>query len=324
MFKTSCNSRKTKNKFWKNPNFAIGGYKHLELTYPRLCYSSSKLLFMKIVNLIIFLLFVTFGYCQISLELTGKNYELIADDVGILAEKFDSTVVDENKFNHNNIIYKVGSIFKYKFEHITPENEKKYFKIIADNSGWEFVGEEDKDPLTIKSVIMEVANGNPMANHIPDYNQTVLIYRLIESSYSMTGAIENEGNTWIHPPREKYFEILELNPFPYIKAPFEIGNKWTWNLQIGDFWADGRWKLWTGQIENEHEYKITDKRTLKTDLGEIECFIIESNAKSRIGESKLTAYFNPIYGFVKLDYTNIDGSKTKLELTEHFEKKNGR
>ena len=95
-------------------------------------------------------------------------------------------------------------------------------------------------------------------------------------------------------------------------------------MGIGDHWADERWKVWEGKIENEYEYEITDKRTLKTDLGEIECLVIESNAKSRIGETKLTAYFNPEYGFVKLDYTNIDGSKTNLELTEHSEKKNGR
>ncbi|WP_281432062.1 hypothetical protein [Chryseobacterium salipaludis] len=29
----------------------------------------------------------------------------------------------------------------------------------------------------------------------------------------------------------------------------------------------------------------------------------------------MIAYFNPQYGFVKLDYTNIDNSKTILELT---------
>ncbi|MDO1512386.1 hypothetical protein Q2T41_06940 [Maribacter confluentis] len=247
---------------------------------------------------------------------------MIVDDDGILVEKFDSTVDDENRYNHNNVIYKVGNCFKYKFEHITVDNRKKFFKIIADNSGWEFVNEEDKNQTPIKSLTMEVANGNPLANYIPDNNQTVLIYKLTEDSYSTTGAIENEGNIWIHPPRDKYFEILELNPFPYIKAPYEIGNKWSWNLIIGDMWADGRWKLWQGQIENKYEYEITDKQTLKTDIGKIECFVIESNAISRIGETKLTAYFNVDYGFVKLDYINIDGSKTNLELAEHVEKKN--
>ena len=280
---------------------------------------------MKLTNILFFLFLVAFANCQSKSNQVEKNYELFADDDGILVEKFDSTIVDENKYNHNNIIYKVGNSFKYKFEHITPQGKINFFKVINDQSGWEFVEFKNTDSTTITFVVIEVANGNPMAEHIPDYNQTGLIYKSgYEKGYSMSGAIENEENVWIHPPRDKYFEILELNPFPYIKAPYEIGTKWTWHLGIGDHWADGRWKLWNGKIENKYEYNITDKRTLKTDLGEVECFVIESNAKSRIGETKLTAYFNPKFGFVKLDYTNIDGSKTNLELTEFVEKKNGR
>ena len=279
---------------------------------------------MKLTNILIFTLFITFANSQPKSKQSEKKYELITDDDGIWVEKFDSIIVDENKYNHNNIIYKVGNSFKYKFEHITPQGETKFFKIIADNSGWEFVKLENADSTSIKSVLIEVANGNPMSNHIPDYNQTALVYKMGNNKdYSMSGAIENEENVWIHPPRDKYFEILELNPFPFIKSPYEIGTEWNWHLRIGDYWADGRWKLWKGQIENEYHYEITDKRTLKTDLGEIECLVIESNAKSRIGETKLTAYFNTIIGFVKLDYTNIDGSKTILELTEHMEKNNG-
>lgn len=42
----------------------------------------------------------------------------------------------------------------------------------------------------------------------------------------------------------------------------------------------------------------------------------ESTATSRIGSTQLTAYFHPGYGFVKVDYTNIDPSKTVLELVD--------
>ena len=56
--------------------------------------------------------------------------------------------------------------------------------------------------------------------------------------------------------------------------------------------------------------------TLETDMGDLDCFVIESSAESRIGETALTAYFHPEYGFVRLNYTNIDGSKTNLVLTE--------
>lgn len=277
---------------------------------------------MRIIIFLILLPSLTFLSCKgpKEREKETKEYAIIEDDDGILVESFDITNTDENKYNHNNIVYRVGNRFTYKFEHITPQGEIQYFKIIDGGDNWNFVNIEEADSTTIKTVIIEVANGNPMSDHIPDYNQTVLIYRnpVQTKIYSMSGAIENEENVWIHPPRDNYFRILEINPFPYIKAPYNIGTKWTWQLTIGEFWSDPRWKLWQGQIENNYTYKITDKKRIKTALGELECYIIESIAKSRIGETKLTSYFNTELGFVRLNYTNIDGSKTNLELTQHF------
>ncbi|MFL1897272.1 hypothetical protein ACJRPK_16330 [Aquimarina sp. 2-A2] len=278
---------------------------------------------MKLLHFIISSLVITSAYCQSTGEQTKINYKLVEDDDGILVEKFDSTVVNQNRYNHNNIIYTVGSSFKYKFEHTTPDNKTSYFKISEDRKNWEFVPDNPSDSTTIHHVTIRVANGNPLVKYKPDYNQTALIYKNgNEKGYSMSGAIENEKNVWIHPPRDKYFRILELNPFPYIKAPYAVGTKWTWQLKIGDQWADKRWKLWEGEIENKMNYEITATKTLETALGTIDCFVIEAEATSSLGKTALTAYFNPIYGFVKLDYTNIDGSKTLLELVEHKTKHN--
>ena len=263
--------------------------------------------------------------CNEKTKEIKKDYVLINQD-RISVEKFDSTNVDENRYTENNLTFKEGSIFTYDFEHITPnmekflytwdENDKDYM------TAWKFVPIDSLNENTIQKVAITVKPGlDPMIGNNPDYNQTVIQYNyLLENGkapfLSSTGVIDNEDNIWMHPPRDKYFRILELNPFPYIKAPFEIGNEWNWDLEIGDGWSDDRWKVWEGQIENKYHYKITDRKTLKTDLGEIECFVIESTAKSRIGETKLTAYFHVKYGFVQLNYTNIDGSKTNLKLSE--------
>ena len=151
-------------------------------------------------------------------RLIKKNYELIPDDLNILVEKFDSTDVDINRYNHNNNVYKPGAIFTYKYKHQDTAENIKYFKVDQDFNSWTFIDSSAADSETIKSVAIEVINGNPMSEYIPDYNQTVLAYKLRESiPFSMSGAIENEANVWIHPPRDHYFEILELNPFPYIK-----------------------------------------------------------------------------------------------------------
>jgi len=254
-------------------------------------------------------------------SISSKNkYTLVLDDDGIYVEQFDSTNNDENRFNRNNIIFTEGKTFTYAFEHIDKNNSKKSFKYIDSISNWEFVPFFKYDKDKIAQITITVKKGlNPLIKMIPDYNQTILSYSY-QSKFglgdfgSFSGVIENENNVWMHPPRDEYFKILELNPFPYIKSPNKIGNSWSWALSIGEYWADPRWKVWNGAIENSYHYEITDRVILDTNFGKIKCLVVESSAKSRLGETKLISYFNKKYGFVKLSYTNIDSSKTNLRL----------
>jgi hypothetical protein len=118
-----------------------------------------------------------------------------------------------------------------------------------------------------------------------------------------TGAIENEMNVWIHPPRNDFFKILEINP--YIKTPYQARTKWNWSLEIGDHWSDKRWLEWKGDIENQYNYEIKGKKNIVTKLGNLECYVVYAQANSRICKTELVSYFNPKFGFVKLEYTNI-------------------
>lgn len=247
------------------------------------------------------------------------EYALVNNEgSSILVEKFDSLITDDNKFNWNNEIFKVGSKFTYAFKYSSANGEMKYFKPSEDET-WEFVNVTSADESTVKNVIIETLDGNPMGQWVPGYNQTSIAYRYKENTpYSMSGVIDNEANVWMHPPRDDLFKILELNPFPYIKAPYKVGTEWNWELLIGGQWGDERWKTWEGNIRNEMNYKITDIKTLDTKLGKLKCFVVESKAKSDLGETYLKAFFNPNYGFVKMDYTNIDGSKLLLELVDYI------
>jgi len=259
-----------------------------------------------------------------------KNY-VLKEDGGIYTEVFDSTNVDENRYTANNRIYKENISLTYSFEHLTKEGEKLFFKEDTTKEEskyqWKFVKPNLEDKDIIEKVKISVKYGlKPMIKYVPDYNQTLLQYDYPSENStsvfnSISGAIENEKNVWIHPPRDKYFRILELNPFPFIKTPYEVGTSWEWKLGIGSSWGDERWKTWEGGIENQYSYEITGKETIETELGKMECFIIKSTASSEIGKTKLTAYFNEDYGFIRLNYTNIDGSKTNLELIEHSDKK---
>lgn len=248
----------------------------------------------------------------------SNSYELVLDDDNIWVEKFDSSNTNDNRFNENNTIFKVGNAFLYEFTHLTKVGDTLYYKL-NESDNWNFVDSQSEDKSTIKAVLITVSNGlGNLGKMIPDYNQTVISYTYgNEIPFSSSGVIENEKNVWMHPPRDKYFRILELNPFPYIQAPYEIGHSWTWQLKIGDFWGDARWKNWTGTITNSYTYQITGKEVIQTELGPLECFVIESIAKSRIGQTRLKSHFNTSYGFINLEYTNIDQSTTWLKLIGH-------
>ena len=61
-------------------------------------------------------------------------------------------------------------------------------------------------------------------------------------------------------------------------------------------------------------YTITGKTQLVTALGTLDCFITKSTAVNEYGEGHLTSYFNEQYGFVKLEYLNIDNSQLVIDL----------
>lgn len=55
-------------------------------------------------------------------------------------------------------------------------------------------------------------------------------------------------------------------------------------------------------------------QNITTPLGNLECYIIAAKAKSRIGKTELLSYFSPKFGFVRLEYKNIDGTQTFIQL----------
>lgn len=263
-------------------------------------------------------------------EKPARDYQLMEED-GIIVEVFDSTNTDDNRYTENNVVFTVGRHFTYQYFYQDISGQQFKFKE-ADNAGsldykerrkaWSFVPIGSADSAVIHQVEIEVLAGlEPFIHHIPDYNQTILKYDYPQlggkqNFNSTTGVIENEQNIWLHPPRDRLFMILELNPFPFIQAPYTVGNEWDWTLDIGDNWADERWLLWEGSVTQNYTYKIAGKEKLNTPLGDLDCFVVDGTTTSRLGQSRLRSHFHPQYGFIKLDYTNIDGSKMIFKLSE--------
>lgn len=275
---------------------------------------------MKLLKIFPILLISNFYFSQ------NNSDKFMIDDDGITVEKPNKNEVFDKIYNSNNTIYKIGKTFTYSYYYENLDGKKFHIakgeQIKKENyyiNNWKFVEIENQNEETLIKINLKPVEGNVFQGQIDDYNQTGIAYEYIMNNdrpltMEVTGAIENEMNVWIHPPRSSFFQILEINPFPYIKAPYKVGTKWNWKLEIGDNWSDKRWLEWKGRIENNYHYEIIDKKTISSKFGNLECYIVNAKAESRIGKTELISYFNPEFGFVKLEYKNIDGTKTILEL----------
>ncbi len=276
--------------------------------------------------LLLFLLFVLLipynGTCQ-KLDRIKPLYKL-KKAAGIYVEDFGLSNTDENRFTGNNIVYKEGRVFNYEYS-FSDKNGNSLFFRPSDFTGsplgeWELVPADKKTSNTITGVRMIVHHGlQGFDKFSKDYSQTIIEYRYIshsgEAGFSEhTGVIENEKNIWMHPPRMMLFRILEINPFPFVNL--DNTKKWDWKLTIGSNWGDHRWTKWDGLIENEMKYAAKGFVNLQTSFGNIKCRKVMAEGKMPIGNTKLVSYFNEKYGFVKLIYTNIDGSLLTFNLKD--------
>jgi len=266
-------------------------------------------------------------------NLKNHEYEIILQNgFGVYVEHFDDTVTDKNRFNENNEIYKVCNKLTYSFIHEDSLGNRYLFELDEGaldlptpqerNNAWKYVLESEASNKTVKTINQFIRSGlDPFIDDLPDYNQTVFSFKYASNKDDhevgeKTGVIENEKNVWMHPPRQMMFRILELNPFPFIQEPYEIGTSWEWNYlrPLGENWSDERWLVWQGPLDISCEYEITDFLSINTPLGELDCYEITAIGHNDYGTTELVSYFNTQYGFVKLNYTNINNSKTTIEL----------
>lgn len=237
-----------------------------------------------------------------------------------IAQEYGSVKFMKRIFNpdKDNKIYKREREFQFDYRYT--KNDTSYWMcpfVANGQSGYDLIVDTAKNqPNLIKELNFKVVKPKLFARTNRYQSELVISFNKIYSvnERGWTGLVDNKYNVWLHPPRGSLFSVLELNPYPYVKYPLAIGNQWQDSMSIGDHWSDSRWKVWTGSIVNAYKYEVKGKASVVVDNQEIPCWVIESSATSKIGDTALVSYFNEEYGFVKLDYVNIDGSKIVLQL----------
>lgn len=280
-------------------------------------------------NIIRIAFFITVSTIFIGCCINKSRYNKILG--GIYIEHIDSSNLASNRYTIDNKVYKGGNQYTYNFYYEDLDKKKYVFKEIEGASklpflervkAWTLVPKENIDSNVIEQVYLTIKYDlKEKPSKASNYSQTVIAYDYPQKNRKQkfserTGLIENTKNIWMHPPRKKLFRILELNPFPFIQTPYKVGNKWSWTLKIGSFWGDNRWRTWDQSITNQYNYEITAIKKIASKFGNLRCYEIKSTAQSELGKTSLIAYFNLKYGFVKLNYTNIDSTKMLFELVK--------
>jgi hypothetical protein len=232
----------------------------------------------------------------------------------LLAQQYDSVIIETGDIDLNNQVYKTGNTYIYDYEIIENgeslklnKNTLNEFELIAAPQAY------------IRKIYLVV---EPTTDDVrTNKNQTEIAYlqEPVYTSFSLTGVVDNEHNIWMHPVRYGFFQSLETCPFPYIKNPIKLNDEWHDKMLIGESWGNEKWGKWKGVLLLNYRYKVTEKKTIATPLGELECYLVESTAHSSIGQTKLKTYYSTIFGFVRLEYELLTNIQVNFWLVDYME-----
>jgi len=233
------------------------------------------------------------------------------------SQQYDTVVMEKENIDQDNEIYKPGNVFVYDYEIIKdgkPHKLKSNTGMFARRSFALVPSDNDSIEVDKIHLIVQPVKDADRTNE----NQTQISYlqEPVYASIASTGVVENEQNVWMHPIRKGFFNSLETAPFPYVIKPLKVGMEWTDQMKIGQGWGDKLWGQWEGQLLQSYDYKVVGKEKLKTGMGKLDCYVIESTAKSNVGETKLNSYFSETYGFVRLEYNLLNDLKVNMWLSD--------
>lgn len=260
---------------------------------------------MNIKYLLILIVFTICG-CRTTTFNTSANNEYI--------ESVDS-------LNSNNELYAVGTEILYEYFFIHGKDSLKCQVLAEDpwyESDWTLVNKNDTlGKLSVIDKIRMIVLDETIANQQTTMQYDVLNSSLIDmpNAVTWTGVIENNLRIWKHPLRIYQFNILQYSPFPSVHFPLKVGNQWDYTLETACREGLKEW-VECEVIHCKSTYEIVRKEKLKTPLGMLNCYVIESEAISELTKSNLTAYFHKKYGFVKFEYLNIDGNRLVIEVID--------
>ncbi|MEN0005779.1 MAG: hypothetical protein AAF798_16645 [Bacteroidota bacterium] len=236
---------------------------------------------------------------------------------------------EENPYNLDNKIFLENRSFTYSYVHYRQDGTPIYCRSVYSSGkgvprdkAWIYQPVDEVTDETITKVRFSVAEGlGRRGNLLKNKDRTFLVYENLAYTgdvkfRALVGMVENSQNVWLIPFRSQLFNLLHSSPYPYVRAPIEVGNTWEWENEVHNRFTDPRWGEWQEPEAMKYTYEITEKKQIDSKLGLLECFEVKATGGGLIGRSSLVALFNKEYGFIRLSFQNINGTATVFELEE--------
>lgn len=267
---------------------------------------------------------------------------------GMWVEKVNLADPAKDKYSRDNITFKKGKAFVYNYYFIerNGNGKKKFLLSSKDSASNPFrltKYDQPADSLLDKVLLQVTDEKETYAACMQDSSctQTTILYTyLLRTSAAVagrlafrskqtaqqyvqlgaraTGVVDNKKNIWLHPPRQFTFRILQLSPFPFYQFDTTIKN-WAWNVEVGGAYLDPRWVHSKTNMIVRYAYERAEDEVISTPFGQLRCKVVKGTGSSVSHpdfSSAMKSYFHPAYGFVLMEYRNIDGSQLVLQLEE--------
>ena len=231
---------------------------------------------------------------------------------------------DIKTVNTDNQIFLEGKPLTYSIKCFNAEGKQQY--VVLDGShgmnygqNLNFTDEKTGDYVVNTFSISTIANEEEFMNS----SQSPIKFKYFNSAGAMlpetqqTGVVDNAENIWLDPPRSGAFKVLNLSAYPYVNFPLTLGEKYDYSIVIGKMWASPeiiQWPQNESTLVFEHRYTVTGKLKMPYAEAEVECYKIEATTKSDLGQSNSIFYYNEKLGFVKMIFTNLNGSRFEFDL----------
>ena len=233
------------------------------------------------------------------------------------------TDTTEERYNKDNKIYRVGRSFYFNFQYKDKSGKILWAKVksYTNFDDFDIVSKASPSKNCITGFRAVVQPGRkPFSNLNNDFNKSVLAYEYllpngVFDQVALIPMVENPKNIWIVPPRNFLLKVLELSPYPYVKFPLDTIKKWYYRKTVSDKWGDERWMQWKGPTEARYTYYNKGRRLANHPyLGEISVYYIRGIGSIKGKTSSVDFYFNEEYGFVQMNYLNVDSSRISIVL----------